>query len=482
MLSGAFLLALGGAMAMSCGGSSGESPTCDPSVDPTCACDPTADAACTSGDGGGDSASGDGISKLDGAPTDGPKSPPGKCSPSGASCAVGTDCCNLNCTPGKTCGAATTCTADGAACTAAADCCGGNCTGGSCVPLSTTCKTAGNPCAAGGDCCSGLCTGGTCDIHSSFCFQIGDACTTGSACCSGICNIAAGATLGSCGLPPTGPSFCSGVDGTKCGACTDCCSRVCAPYGPSGVSICQPAEGCHVTGDLCTKDGDCCGAAGTGLPGDGHVTCDKSGDPAGLIGICRNPMACNPEGAVCHYKSAAVCGTSAARADCCGALGSKGGACIPDKFGVPRCYGGEPCHKAGETCADSYGCCDGTPCVPGPDGVLRCSASACVPAAGPCTVDADCCVGASCSRPIGSTSGTCTPTSPPPPPPPADAGPDAPPTDAVVDETTPPPTCALYGQSCATDGDCCSGVPCLTDTGVACAGAAGCLCRFPPIK
>ena len=40
-----------------------------------------------------------------------------------------------------------------------------------------------------------------------------------------------------------------------------CCSRSCAPWGATGVLICQPASGCHLVGDLCTSDDECCGSA-----------------------------------------------------------------------------------------------------------------------------------------------------------------------------------------------------------------------------
>jgi hypothetical protein len=76
-----------------------------------------------------------------------------------------------------------------------------------------------------------------------------------------------------------------------------------------------------VNGDLCRKDGDCCGAEGTGLPGDGNVTCDKSA--GGEVGICRNPMSCNPQGDVCHYQNY-QCSISSARNDCCAGVGNSG--------------------------------------------------------------------------------------------------------------------------------------------------------------
>ena len=482
----AAIVAGGTACFIACGGGSSADVACDP-TDPTCVAPDAGD------DGaGGDALSdglGDGFDFPDGSVVlpdgavllpDGAVVPgPGKDSgvtppPDGA----GTDGGG---------GPVPGCTADNAACSGAT-CCSGTCTAGKCAPLSATCKTVGNPCAAGAECCSSFCTGGFC-ANPSFCVLTGDACTAKSYCCSGTCNIAAGATVGTCGAIPVGSSRCSGgVDGTVCGTCTDCCSRICAPYAPTGVKVCQPAEGCHINGDLCRKTSDCCGAAGTGLPGDGHVTCEIA---AGAdVGICRNPMACNPEGDVCHYKSALVCGISSAPADCCGALGSKGGACVPDALGVPRCYAGGACKKGGETCAYSADCCDGVPCVPDASGVLRClsvppGSPPCVASTGGCTTDADCCSGLTCSHLAGSVSGTCGGVTPPPPPPP-------PPDGGTTTDTGAPPSdtggvppgdggvlpCSLYGQICTSDGSCCSGVPCLDALGGACSGGPGCTCHY----
>jgi hypothetical protein len=253
------------------------------------------------------------------------------------------------------------------------------------------------------------------------------------------------------------------MDGTACNGCGDCCSRLCAPYGPYSVKVCQPAEGCHIDGDLCATDGDCCGAAGTGLPGAGNVHCEIQ---AGFtVGICRNPTGCNPEGDVCHYQNYA-CSISSARADCCGALGAKGGGCVLDKLGVPRCFAGGACVQAGNDCAFDMDCCNGGHCVPDGQGHLVCQDS-CSPSAGACTVDADCCSGLHCYTPQGSTRGSCG--TPPPPPPGVDGG-------------TPYPdggSCALYGQSCAQASDCCNGVPCRTSTGSACAPGESCWCTSP---
>jgi hypothetical protein len=281
-------------------------------------------------------------------------------------------------------------------------------------------------------------------------------CSNALDCCGGICDIAQGATLGKCAPPPSGPTYCKdGVDGTVCDACNGCCSRLCAPYLATGVKICQPASGCHVNGDLCRKSSDCCGAANTGLPGEGNVVCDIA--PGQAVGICRNPMGCNPEGNVCHYQNYA-CSISSARNDCCAAPGNSG-VCQLDALGVPRCYGlGGGCRKTGDTCASAADCCNGVPCVPDSTGVLRCTE---MPDGGPvcrmpgqsCTINADCCSGYVCNTPTGSTVGTCGM-----PPPTYDGG-----------------ACALYGQACSASTPCCNGVTCLGTNGSTCTGT-GCTC------
>jgi hypothetical protein len=238
------------------------------------------------------------------------------------------------------------------------------------------------------------------------------------------------------------------------------------------VKVCQPASGCHVNGDLCRKDSDCCGGKGSGLPGDGNVKCEIATGQA--IGICRNPMSCNPEGNVCHFQNY-TCSISSARDDCCGATGNKG-ACQLDPIGVPRCYGlGGVCRKGGESCASNADCCNNVPCVPDSSGALKCldvpdGGPACNPVGGSCTINGDCCTGYICITPTGSTVGKCGVYTPPTPPPPADGG-------APYDAGTPPVYdggvlgCALYGQACtgAGTGNCCSSIPCTC-------GTTGCFC------
>jgi hypothetical protein len=384
-----------------------------------------------------------------------------QCTSAGGGCLAATECCSMVCA-GSRCGA-TACIADGQACADSASCCGGSCVGGLCQALNPACLTAGNPCSTNAQCCSTLCSGGVCQLGASFCIQTGDACSDSSTCCSGDCQKGTG-TLGVCAAPPSGATYCSdGVDGTVCGACNNCCSRLCAPYAPTGVYVCQPASGCRVNGDLCRKDSDCCGAAGTGLPGDGNVTCEI--DAGKAVGICRNPRSCNPQGNVCHYKDY-TCSISSARNDCCAAVGNSG-VCQLDFLGVPRCNGlGDSCIAPGQICASAMDCCGQLPCVPDGTGLLRCYMPpgglpdgglpgvdggvplTCVPSGGPCSYVGDCCKGSLCLFQPGSTQGICGVPTPP------ISGPDAGSTD------TPSLGCAAYGQTCTSAADCCNGITC----------------------
>jgi hypothetical protein len=406
------------------------------------------------------------------------------CGDPGAGCSSPTDCCNLNCN-GTVC-RATACVSDGDSCSGDTECCGGTCgPEDTCEPLNPECKTAGNDCSGDGECCSKSCVNGKCDLAVSWCIQPGDICSRDRDCCTSECVIESGASVGTCGAPPEGPSFCDGVDGMVCDGCNQCCSRLCAP-GPSGRTICQPASGCHVTGDLCRRDEDCCGGdEDSGLPGAGNVTCEI--EDGKTVGICRNPMSCNPQGNVCH-KQDYMCSISSARANCCGALGAMSDGCQLDALGVPRCNGmGVECRDPGETCASADDCCDDLPCVPDVNGVLRCAVippgdPPCVMAGGGCSINGDCCPGTTCIRPPGSTVGVCS-------------------TDGGTGGTGGQPgtgggagnggtggttagsggagtggtggtggstagtggsagSCASYGQICGSSSDCCNNVPC----------------------
>jgi hypothetical protein len=409
----------------------------------------------------------------------------GVCTAEGLSCKAGPDCCSFQCGADGKC-AKLACVSDSGKCTASTQCCGGSCTNGSCAALNPSCKTAGNGCATAADCCSGQCGANkTCTLGGSYCIQPGDVCARSTDCCTGNCTIAGGAKLGTCAEQPSGPAFCTGVDGVTCGGCGDCCSRLCAPFGPTGVKICQPANGCHVTGDLCRRNQDCCGGTDDEtLPGYGNVVCDI--EPGAEVGLCRNPSngpgpggACNPQGNVCHYKGY-MCDISSARADCCGGLGAKGGVCQLDPLGIPRCNGlGNTCRKGGDTCASTDDCCNNTACVPDLDGVLRCGSGACEKSGGSCTINADCCPGSVCLRAPGSTIGTCG----------GDTGgggsggssgsggagtggstgaSGSTGSGGTTGAGGGASSCSEYGQICKSGGDCCNAVPCTTG-----------ICRYP---
>ncbi len=403
----------------------------------------------------------------------------------GAACTMNGDCCGGVCSSGSC--AYPACTSDGVACTVNGDCCSQSCVSGTCAALNATCKTLGNGCTSAAQCCSALCSGGTCQA-SSFCGQAGDACSAGADCCTGVCTIAAGSTLGVCASsPPGGPANCGLSDGMLCsGTGADggvvykdgglpscgggCCSRACAPFGPTGVLVCQPASGCHPVGDLCTKDTDCCGSSaypgGSGMA----VTCVITAP--NTVGVCRNPMGCKPDGDVCKLKTMS-CNASC---DCCAGNCETMDTCRQDNVGVPRCAPGT-CVAPGGACASSASCCSqfdgggGANCVPNPaDGgtpAYVCSGTACQPACSACTNNADCCPGTSCIVAPGSAHGICGPcggsssssgggsssgsgSS-------SSGGSSSSSSGGTTDSGT---TCALYGQICTTAADCCDNIPC----------------------
>ncbi len=420
--------------------------------------------------------------------------PIGACAPASAACSVSTDCCTGSCLAGV-CGASQ-CVSIGEPCPDAGNaCCTGTCTSGKCASITTspTCTTAGNTCTAGSDCCSGLCTGGVCNIASSFCVQPNDICFTGADCCTGVCQSPNSSPVsptnaGTCGPPPSsGGVNCTGVDGTLCdpanvGCAGGCCSALCAPYGPTGVPICQQAQGCHVEGDLCRVNGDCCGgeSVDSGILGAELVVCSTSVN-GGTIGVCMTPMggngggnACVPEGDVCHYNGAGyACPVSEKRSDCCGPQKPPFLACQLDKLGVPRClaYGlddGGACRASGATCATAGDCCDGAPCVPSSRGQLVCASASCVPTTGACTSSADCCAGITCVVPVGALQGSCEAVSPPAGTPAGDGGTGPSGGDGGVangGDSGPGLGCSSLGQSCAALGCCvgllCSGTTCV---------------------
>jgi hypothetical protein len=314
----------------------------------------------------------------------------------------------------------------------------------------------------------------------------------GTGCCTGTCTIAANQVLGTCAATaPSGPANCGLADGQLCGgggpsgtavydggglpACGGaCCSRACAPWGPTGVLVCQPASGCHVVGDLCTSDGDCCGSAG--LPGGSGkpVTCIITAPDT--VGICRLPMGCKPDGDVCKLATMS-CNSSC---DCCAGNCETKDTCHQDNVGVPRCSPAA-CVTKGQACASSADCCGGVPCVPNPVAgatpAFVCYGAQCVNSCGPCTTSADCCPGSSCILPSASSHGLCGPCGGSTGSSGASSGTSTGGSGAAsgagsattsgsssgtaVDAGV-SPSCSMYGQLCQTSADCCSGLPCST--------------------
>jgi hypothetical protein len=415
------------------------------------------------GDGGPDGTVTDGNGSGDGQPTDGGGGSDGSlfgdgnpnCTPLGIACKSATDCCSGNCANGAC--QPPTCTGDNLACTTSSQCCSGTCTNGTCTPLNTTCKTLGNPCTSGVDCCSNFCSNGVC-AQPSYCGQNGDICATNGDCCGGLCTKAPNATFGICDQPKSGGCT---MDGFLCGGTTadggatytdgglptcggSCCSRACAPWGPTSVLICQPASGCHPIGDICAQNSDCCGGND---PKSGYQ-CIKSG--TNPVGVCGQGNGCKPNGDICRLQSNQCNATD----NCCSGNVQQNDTCHQDNLGVPRCsYAGDGgnCVPSSGTCASSADCCNLNPCVPSGDGGFTCYPGACVPTQGACTNDADCCPGGHCYIQSGHTSGLCVSTSLP------DGGTTS--DGGVVDSGVP---CSLYGQTCTTSSDCCNNVPCTS--------------------
>ncbi|HZS39154.1 MAG TPA: hypothetical protein VFF06_20120 [Polyangia bacterium] len=421
-----------------------------------------------------------------------------QCGTVGASCASAADCCGLACV-GSKCGGQ--CLSDGQSCTSAGQCCSTICNG-TCTPINTMCKTAGNACTASNECCNGSCIGlvandaaivGQCAAPSqvSFCTQIGDICAHDNECCTGICKLVSGQAVGTCA--PLTNAACS-VDGETCNGCGTCCSHFCGPFGNFGSSICQPASGCHVQGDTCRVNSDCCGGdPNSGLPGAGQVVCVPDPTYPTKIGTCSGPNksncptpgsptctnTCDPAGDICHQNPTPVCAgsTTNVRNDCCACISTKD-CCKPDKVGIPRCNLVGSCVQAGGNCSFSTDCCNGLPCVPDANGALHCGAM-CVMQGGLCTTNADCCNGLTCVVPPGSVKGTCT--NPAPPPPTDMAGVDLAPTDLGTTPSNDMALCAQYGQACSTTHPCCNNVQCTNASFGACAaGDPNCIC-FSPI-
>src|SRR5690606_26290959 len=273
----------------------------------------------------------------------------GTCFQTDTPCGSPVECCSLSCVDGLC--SDVQCVQDTAECETDGQCCSGQCVDNACKPINLgQCSSAGNPCLGGGDCCSGLCSDeGYCSIGSSYCVQQNDICSADSECCQGVCTKASGASVGYCSTQTSPGTRCGSkkLAGEICsGDCSECCSRTCAPYGPSGVTICQQPTGCRTDGELCQTANDCCGGnPDSTVPGAGTAQCVKvnAGDE---VGRCK-VGACNPDGAICGSPEAgtAACDGSLSAPNgmkCCGTKqagwsGTSEDACTVDTLLVPRC-------------------------------------------------------------------------------------------------------------------------------------------------
>lgn len=321
-------------------------------------------------------------------------------------CETRTFVVGVNGTQGGSGGSSIPCIFDTNSCQTNRECCSGLCEQNLCVPLGSPCTTAGNRCEGNSDCCSALCSGGICSQASSYCAQTSDTCESDPDCCSRRCTLTTTGVLGTCGEAPQGPSNCKGIAGTVCGDCNECCSRLCSPFGDSGLSICQGASGCRQTGEICATDGECCGGApDSALPGAGNVACIV--EVGAAFGVCRNALSCSPQGNVCHIQDYA-CSVSSASNRCCDGEAALG-TCMLDDVGIPRCNGLLDCLDAGTPCAMNDDCCENR-CLPNANGLLTCQAEdECVAELGGCTRSSDCCSRLDCKPSANSGFGKCEP-------------------------------------------------------------------------
>jgi hypothetical protein len=414
------------------------------SLAPGCSCNGDDSPAVDSGPGDGDCTLGqegdectDNVECCSAFCDDGQCSPQaGNCDDVGAACAAGSTCCSGRCGEDGTCAAGVaSCQPLGGSCDTAADCCSLGCDAGECGE--ELCATIEEECTGDSDCCSNDCDpdSGKCKFMG-MCRPAGETCMADSGCCSQNCvdfgdgdmRCAAGGICRPGGEVCTENNdccsfsclegYCEILDqcptvGEPCVTDTECCSFACEP-DPTGANTCHYLGGCRPYGELCRKDSDCCNDQANGGPG----VCQIFNADAG-IGTCGNPGACAASGEVCGVE-----GSEAGSNECCPGHDNGGDdLCIETDYGVFRCLGGFDCIQTGdggcvedldccesncvdgscepfecigdgETCNFSDQCCSGI-CAPDENGDLVCSPG-CIPIAGDCTADGDCCDGAYC--------------------------------------------------------------------------------------
>ena len=132
----------------------------------------------------------------------------------------------------------------------------------------------------------------------------------------------------------------------------------------TGVKVCQRANGCHIDGDLCRKDSDCCGGKGSMAPGDGNVNLRDL--PQGLP---WDFVETRP--AVTPRATSAITRTTPARSPARATTAAEPrGTRTPASSTPsvsPRCHALDKCVEAGGVCAFTGDCCNASPCVPDAD-------------------------------------------------------------------------------------------------------------------
>jgi len=407
------------------------------------------------------------------------------CTGPASSCSVNTDCCSNHCVNGGC--SAQQCFDVGMPCGANTDCCTHTCTSGTCAQIPNspgTCKVIGQACASAADCCSTNCQGGVC-VRAYSCQANGDICLRDSDCCGNACSANDGGAGNCLQINGGGGGGCL-QDGNPCSGGTNCCSRTCVNPG-SGTTVCQPVDGCRLTGDFCLSTSACCGG---GPNPNGTVQCNG--------GRCDNGQACNGVGNICGSATLPDGGilTINASQDWCD---GKTTVCKVDSNGVPRCVGGCPggtcssscptgytgqapcCIATNQACQFSDQCCGGARCLPG-DGGFFCTVPTCRGVGTTCDAGSnECCNGTQCLRTGGGEFGVTYACQAPPPP--YDAGvPDG--GGACLANGTScdggmsccsqicasgacraPAVCQPLSGVCTATADCCSGLSCSVPSG-----------------
>ena len=303
------------------------------------------------------------------------------------------------------------CWQNGSSCTANNDCCSQVCVNGSCA--ASACIQPGQPCGGPVSCCSGLCSQGTCPVSSAVCGngnrESGEQCDDGNTengdCCSSDCKtVSAGivcraAVAGDCDVAEvctangTCPADAKKTSGTACAddgnACTaDTCngtSDACQhPAGNAGTvcrastNLCDPAEVCTGSSNLCPTDTNDCGlpvcgngTVQTGEQCDGGACCNSN------CTLKTSGTACADDGNAC---TADTCnGTSDA---CQHPAGNAGAVCRAST--KLSCDPPEKCSGTEKTCPLDVNSC-------ATSSISSSSTAPCLPHGAACTKHSACC-------------------------------------------------------------------------------------------